>query len=305
MHHMVQPPNTRPSASVERGACTVTASVAPERKRARSAALPFRRLQDQPSPTSPASHSRALSNPATACPARRASPSSSLIRRTSSASSTAGRSGGTVTGPRAALAKARPRPPWARAVSNTSPDALNQIPRPGRVATRSGTIVRSGPTTNRIHPLLRQPLARDDRQRRSGPVSGASSSASNAGAGSVVLSLLRRRVLGLEPVGARRHDHVVGGRLVHVVRANDLDQLVRREIRQIVTGSSPLSRRAPPASPVSGPPSRRSRPSRRVQRVSRVSSVSRRVMNASARRMSSAGNALVEAFRSMPVHLPA
>ena len=183
-------PNTRPSTAAGNGAKTLIPSLAPDRNLARSSALPSDACRiSVPRPVR--SHSRALSNPATAWPARRARPKSSLIRRTNAVSSTTGRSGGTRTEPRAALAKARPNPPWARARSITSPLALNQIPRPGSVAVRSGTTALSGPTTKRIIRSFGN-RSRVTMHRRRGPVSAASSSAISAIA-SAVLRLLRRR----------------------------------------------------------------------------------------------------------------
>src|SRR5262249_15627767 len=151
------------------------------------------------------------------------------IRRTSAASSRTGRSGGTVTGPRAALAKARPNPPFARAPSNTSPHALNQIPRPGRVAVRSNTTALSGPTTKRIIRSFRS-RSRVTMHRRGGPVSGSSSAI--CATVSVVMRLLRD-FLG-EPMRAGRHDHVIGSALVHVLGADDFDQLVRRQVAKVI-----------------------------------------------------------------------
>jgi hypothetical protein len=130
---------------------------------------------------------------------------------------------GTLTGPRAALANTRPSPPRARAVSNTSPHALNQIPRPGRVAARSGTNLPSGPTTKRIIRSFGN-RSRVTTQRRSGPVSGSSSAVCSAA--SVVVRLLWGRFFVFEPVGAGGHDHIVGGGLIHRLGADNLDQLV-------------------------------------------------------------------------------
>src|SRR3954453_20985128 len=56
-----------------------------------------------------------------------------------------------------------------------------------------------------------------------------------AGAGLLVVRLLRNGGLfALEPMGAGGHDHIVGDRLVHIVRPHDLDQLVGCEVGQVV-----------------------------------------------------------------------
>src|SRR5580658_2218155 len=133
-----------------------------------------------------------------------------------------------------------------RGPSITSREALNHIPRPGNFPARSGMSARSGLTTNRnICSFGRR--SRVTTQRRSGPVSGSSPSASTLMSSriaplSVVACLLDRirrdffdgSGLIVEPMRAGGHDDSVGGIFVHLLRADDLDQLVGGEVAQIV-----------------------------------------------------------------------
>src|SRR6202034_2841729 len=96
---------------------------------------------------------------------------------------------------------------------------------------KSGTSVLSGPTTKRISCSLGN-RSRVTMQRRSGPVSASSSIVCSAA--SVVLRLLRG--FRGKPVGTGRHDDVVGGGLVHGLRADNLDQLVGRQVGEVVQG---------------------------------------------------------------------
>ena len=97
-----------------------------------------------PCPCRTASPTR--SNPATASPARRAKPSESPQRRASRRSSRSARSGGTVTGRRAARAKTR----LASARSTISRRGVNHKPRPGSRAVDIRHDRRHpGPTTKR------------------------------------------------------------------------------------------------------------------------------------------------------------
>jgi len=121
--------------------------------------------------------SLARSNPATANPARRASPSASQQRRTRRASMRSARSCGISTGRRAARANTR----FATARSTISRRDSNHKPRPGSRASISGTIVPSGPTTKRSK-AARLPVSPVAIQRRCG-ASVASSWAWRAGAG--------------------------------------------------------------------------------------------------------------------------
>ena len=235
MHHMVTTEHPAKRRRRKRSQHSHRIPGAGQKARAfRRAAV--RRLQDQPAPTV-RSHSRALSNPATACPARRASPSNSPIRRTSAASSTAGRSGGTMTGPRAALAKARPKPPWARAVSITSPARAQPDSPSGQRCNQVRHQRPVRPDDEADHPLLRQPLARDD------------AAAQRAGFRFVVRRLVRDRAQSCcascaaapasGPSSANQCARaamitLVGGRLVHRLGADDLDQLVRGQVGQVV-----------------------------------------------------------------------
>ena len=248
---------------------------------------------EPPAPARPcASHSRALSNPETACPARRAKPE--MIRRS------AGQA------PPAAPMRDRraPRPgherPWrrrplARARSSTSARALNHKPRPGRLCRKVGH-EHAGPGRPRSGSSAAfGARSRVTMQRRSGPVSGASSSrlvcigrdrgarqswrASAAGR--------RRGGLAFEPVRPRGHDDLVGGRLVDRVRAKDFDA-ARREARS-ARSSSVFTPFSPSVTSIAGvsvsiaatssvtPSSRRAR----------LSSSSRRISKLSARRISS------------------
>ena len=121
--------------------------------------------------------------------------------------------------------KCRPR---RRAVSNTSARALNHIPRPGSRSARSGTISAVRPDDEADHPLLGS-RSRVTMQRRSGPLSAlVLGIVSGVSVASVVVRLLGFAALALrlEPMRARRHDHFVGGRLVHLLGADDLHQFV-------------------------------------------------------------------------------
>ena len=160
-------PKTRPNSAAVNG---ITAAIPPPERRSRSAGLPSLACTNR-AIRSALRHSRAACQPATACPARRASPSRSAILERRPWCSNAGRPGGTTTGPRAARVKA----PRLMALSSTSPRALNHIPRPGSLSAKSGTISRPGPSTNRIISALGR-LSRVAMQRRSGPFSGSSSS---------------------------------------------------------------------------------------------------------------------------------
>src|SRR5439155_10395834 len=207
-------------------------------------------------PSSAASKSAALprrtasltrSNPATARPARRASPSASQHRFASKPSMRSASPAGATTGRRAARAKSR----FATARSTISRRAVNHKPRPGRRAATSGTIAPSGPTTKRSK-LPRSRTSPVTMQRRSAGESSAGVAAiagMSFGAPAVGLLLLRRggsRVLFcrggvglLEPVGAGGHDHRVGivefepGAAL-VGAGEHLDQFVAGEIGEIV-----------------------------------------------------------------------
>ena len=175
----------------------------PSRAKSSSAALPCRTV----SPT--------RSNPATAEPARRASPNSSTHRRANSASTRATRSAGAVTGRRAAREKSR----FAAARSTISRRGVNHKPRPGSRASTSGTIEPSGATTKRSS-AARSAVSPVAMQRRCGALD-----ATDADRGSAVSvswaiavtatpcspSRVRRAALILrEPMGARGHDQRVG-----------------------------------------------------------------------------------------------
>lgn len=157
-------PNATPS-SVARSKLTSGRSRALHRSLLRPSSDPSdaaRRTATRPSCSQPFT----LTNPATACPARRAKPRNSVQRRTSSVSTCSANPSSTPTRRRAAKAK-RFR---AHAVLMIFRSALNQIPRPGSRPTTSGTTILSGPTTKRtISDAGRRRF--DTMQRRCGPSS--------------------------------------------------------------------------------------------------------------------------------------
>ncbi len=206
------------------------------------------------------SQSRALAKPPTACPARRASPRRSRTRRIRPACRAVVRSSGTVTGPRAARAKA----PLAQAVSSTSPRALNQIPRPGR---RCGKIRHDNtrPGRRRIAACAAaRPRSRVTTQRRSGPAfpgrrrprpprrpPPARHRAFGVIAPSIAAQLraVRRRCFPIEPMGAGGHDDLVRRLPRPSPRRRQSRSARPTRGRPDRRASSPLFRQAPPASP--------------------------------------------------------
>ena len=125
-------------------------SAAPSLAATRTAAAPERNA------------ARTCSKPTATCPARRASPSVESPRRTSRPSTCRSRSAEARAGARAALAKRF----LATALFTTFRSALNQIPRPGSRASRSGSTRPSGSSTKRSN-ASRGRTARVTRQRRS------------------------------------------------------------------------------------------------------------------------------------------
>ena len=175
-------------------------------------------------------HSRALSCPATATPARRAKPTVSRQRRVSAAATRSARSAGVVTAARAARANSF----FFTAVLTVSRHALNHKPRPGNRSAKSITALPSGPTTNRTRTSLGNVSPLTKQRRVGASLSRAAPHRFASGRCSVVASSSRMglsfsraglNVIG-KPMGAGRHDDFIGPLDRQASRRYDFDQFV-------------------------------------------------------------------------------